>query len=83
VYLEFTIDAAWKQKQARKLVTTELLGKAAIPNLPYEKPDGTAVRMDRDYFGNKREEKNPFPGPFEFLQGGTQNLKVWPSESAP
>ena len=30
-------------------MTTELLGKAAIPNLPYEQPDGTPIRVNTDY----------------------------------
>jgi alpha-N-arabinofuranosidase len=78
VYLEIALDKVWKGRQQRKLVTTELLGKAAIPNLPYEKPDGTPIRIDTDYFGKKRAPKNPFPGPFEIPQGRKQNLKVWP-----
>ena len=37
-------------------MTTELLGKAAIPNLPYEQPDGTPIRVNTDYFGKPRNE---------------------------
>jgi alpha-N-arabinofuranosidase len=62
-------------------VTTELLGKAVIPNLPYEHPDGTPLRIDTDYFGKQRNEGNPFPGPFELPRGGKQDLKVWPVAS--
>ena len=77
-YLDLTLDQAWKAEQPRKLVTTALLGKAVIPNLPYEHPDGTPIRLDTDYLGKKRNEGNPFPGPFELSKDGNQMLKVWP-----
>ena len=78
VYLDITLDKAWSVEQTRKLVTTELLGKAAISDLPYEQPDGRPIRIDTDYFGKQRNEKNPFPGPFEISKDGKQMLKVWP-----
>jgi alpha-N-arabinofuranosidase len=81
LYLELTLDAAWKQEQSRKLVTTDSLGKAVIPNLPYENPDGTPVRINTDYFGDKRDKNNPFPGPFELLQSGKESFKLWPPGS--
>ena len=78
-YLELTLDKTWGTGPTRKLVTTALLGQAKIPNLPYEQPDGTPIRIDTDYFGKKRIAGNPFPGPFELPQGGKQMLKVWPA----
>lgn len=78
LYLELALDKSWNDKQQRKLVTTEFLGKATIPNLPYENPDGTPIRIDTDYFGNRRDPNNPSPGPFELSQDGKRNLKVWP-----
>ena len=77
-YLELALDKDWGTAQARKLVTTRLLGKAAVPKLPYEKPDGSPLRLNADYFGKPRAEANPFPGPFELPEGGTQRLRVWP-----
>ena len=62
-------------EQTRKLVTTDLLGKAVIPNLPFENADGSPIRLNTDYFGKKRDEANPFPGPFELPGGGKQCLK--------
>ena len=78
VYLHITLDQAWAARRSRQLVTTELLGKAVVPNLPFEKPDGSPYRLDTDYFGKKRTAANPFPGPFEIPGGGKQVLKVWP-----
>ncbi|MHC4692330.1 MAG: right-handed parallel beta-helix repeat-containing protein [Planctomycetota bacterium] len=78
VYLHITLDKTWLEKQPRRLITTELLGKAKIPNLPYEQPDGSRYHIDTDYFSRKRNTNNPFPGPFELDEGGKKVLKVWP-----
>jgi len=76
-YLELAVDPNWTKEQKRKLVTTELLGKARIPNLSYENADGMPLEIDTDYFGKKRNVANPFPGPFENASKGTMMLKVW------
>jgi alpha-N-arabinofuranosidase len=73
-YLEVQFDKAWAGERTRKPVTTDLLGKAAIPSLPYEQADGSPIRVNTDYFGKKRGEANPTPGPFE--SPGQGELKV-------
>ncbi len=78
VYLHITLDKAWGAEQVHALVTTESLGKAKIPGLPYVRPDDTPLSLDTDYLGAKRNAANPYPGPFELPEGGTQKLKVWP-----
>ena len=65
------------QKADTKLVSTELLGKAKVPGLPYESADGSSVVIDRDYLGKKRNEAAPFPGPFEDPGQGGVKLRVW------
>jgi alpha-L-arabinofuranosidase len=77
-YLTLSEDRAWPGEQKRRLVTTELLGNARIPNLPYENPDGSPLRVVTDYFGKQRDTGNPFPGPFEIVKAGPQTIKVWP-----
>jgi alpha-N-arabinofuranosidase len=77
-YLDITLDPSWNAEQVRKLVTTERLGKAKVPGCAFENADGSPLRIDTDYFGRKRNEQNPFPGPFEVVRGGHQILKVWP-----
>lgn len=65
-------------KQARtRFVTSELLGKAAVPGLGYENPDGSALEIATDYFGKERDKTKPTPGPFEGA-GDTQEINVWP-----
>ncbi|HEX42549.1 MAG TPA: carbohydrate-binding protein [Phycisphaerales bacterium] len=82
VYLHVKLDNAWARQQTRRPVTTEVLGKAKVPDLPYEHPDGSPYRIDTDYFGNRRDPDNPFPGPFELAGDTEQVLKVWPSAGA-
>ncbi len=81
VTLRMTLDKTWLEKQPHALVTSELLGKAKIPDLPYAQPDGKPYRIATDYFGNPRNAANPFPGPFELPAGGKQELKVWPVDA--
>jgi alpha-N-arabinofuranosidase len=75
-YLSLNSDAKWSSETKRKLVTTELLGKAQIPNVAFENADGSPLAVDTDYFGQKRDLANPFPGPFETPVNG--EVKVWP-----
>ena len=75
-YLNISLDKVWSQ-QTCQLVTTKLLGKAKIPGLFYEQPDGSPYRIDTDYFGRKRNINNPNVGPFEFTKTGKLTLKVW------
>ncbi|MCX6876834.1 MAG: right-handed parallel beta-helix repeat-containing protein [Verrucomicrobia bacterium] len=75
VHLQFTLGQAM-QKAATTLVTTDILGKARVPDLPYENPDGSPVRIDTDYFGRKRNPATPTAGPFENPGSGPLSLKV-------
>ncbi len=74
--LELTLDTAWAAR-SRALATTARLGKASIPNLPWEQPDGATIRVNTDYSGKPRNEASPFPGPFENPAAGRLVLKVW------
>lgn len=79
--LAVTLDPTWLTAQPHSLVTTELLGRAAIPNLPFERPDGTALRIDKDFSGRPRNAANPFPGPLERPKGGRQVVRIPASTS--
>jgi hypothetical protein len=70
----FAADAI---KAATQPVTTALLGRARVPNLPFENPDGSPLAIGIDYFGKPRSTINPSAGPFE--QAGTDQFKrrVW------
>ncbi|MBV8253156.1 MAG: right-handed parallel beta-helix repeat-containing protein [Chitinophaga sp.] len=77
IYLELSMDKSWLAGSQRKLVTTTSLHHAIVPDLPFENPDGSALRIDTDYFGKKRNTINPSPGPFEITTTGKQKLKLW------
>jgi len=74
--LEF--DSGWGGIPAGPLVTSELLGKALIPDQAFVQPDGSPFRLDRDFTGAARSGDDPSPGPFEARPGGRQSIKVWP-----
>ena len=82
-YLTLTEDEAWRTAHPRALVTSSILGKAVIPNCGFENADGSPLVIDTDYFGRARNAQNPFPGPFESFQNGTQTIKVWPKPASP
>ena len=74
-YLNLAVDPAWRTAVKRQAVTGAVLGKAVIPDLPFENPDGSPVNVATDYSGTQRNPDNPFPGPFENVKG---EIKVWP-----
>ena len=76
-YLEMKYKPDWNTERVRQFVTTRLLGRAAIPNARFERPDGGQIRIDTDYFGRKRKKSNPTAGPFECPEQSDLKLKVW------
>jgi len=64
-------------KMKLKTITTEILGKAIIPDLGFENNDGTPLIINTDFYGNKRNLKNPTAGPFEKSQNEKLSIKVW------
>lgn len=81
-YLSLTTKAAWREQAKRQPVTTAMLGKAKVPGLPYENPDGTPLAIDTDYLGARRDPAKPFPGPFESASDGAAEIRVWPKPAA-
>ncbi len=75
-FLTLRTREQWREAAGGQLITGRQLGKAEIPGLPFENPDGSEVRVDTDYFGRKRPADKPFPGPFEVPAAG--EIKVWP-----
>jgi alpha-N-arabinofuranosidase len=74
--LEITFGDDWTQDHKREVVTTERLGKAIIPDLPFERADGRPIILDTDYSGGAHNQLNPFPGPFEHPTGGRLTIKI-------
>ncbi len=57
-------------------VTTDVLGIAFEPELPFENPDGTPLCIENDFYGNPRPAGRMTVGPFEGLRDGKQKIKV-------
>ncbi|MCP4046719.1 MAG: xylosidase [Gammaproteobacteria bacterium] len=79
LYLHVNHDKAWLQRE-RSLVTTKMLGKAKTPDLPYLDYNGQMLVIDKDYFGNRRNTNNPYPGPLIESKKGRQTTRVWPKK---
>jgi alpha-N-arabinofuranosidase len=75
-HLEMRFDPAWIRARVRGLITSDTLGQAAIPKLPFVAPDDSPIRIDTDYFGKRRDESAPTPGPFEAPGAGALRLKL-------
>jgi len=76
VYLTYNVGESQSAPKTQP-INTALLGKTKISRQAYENPDGSPLKIDTDYFGNKRSESNPLPGPFEKPGKGIMKLKVW------
>ena len=80
-YLSLSSGKEWTLPPLAQIITLKILGKASVPNLPFEQPDGSPYHLDSDYFGKKRT--TPFPGPFTHPvpKAGDLKFKVWPAKS--
>jgi hypothetical protein len=76
VFLHITLDAD-AQNMTTKPVTTEILGLAKVPQARFENADGTAITINTDYFGKRRNPQAPTAGPFENPGDGALVIKVW------
>ena len=68
--VEWSVDPAWRSGPLRPVVTAERLGTAQVTGLPYEMPDGSPVKVDRDLSGALRTVANTLPGPVETSGSG-------------
>lgn len=74
-YLRLHTEPGWLHEAQRRIVTTESLGVTATAGHPFVHPDGSDLRVDRDYAGASFGE-TPFPGPFAAAVSG--EIRVWP-----
>ncbi len=76
IFLSLNIDKTLL-KMKNQVITSEILGKALIPDQAYVNPDTTPISIDKDFLGNSRSKRNPRVGPFENMDKGVQKIKVW------
>jgi alpha-N-arabinofuranosidase len=71
------IDADALLEQAKTCpITTALLGKARVADVPYDNADGSVLIIDFDFSGKERNGSEPTPGPFEKPGEGSINLQL-------
>ncbi len=66
-----------KNRSGNSIVNTAMLGKPKVTEEQFIRPDGKELMIDTDYFGKKRNHKNPTPGPFENIQETVFHLNRW------
>ncbi len=76
VYLSMTMPTL-PEGFKTDLVSSETLGEVQVAKQKFTDPDGSPIRVNTDYFGKPRDEKNPTPGPFENPVHGDLKIKVW------
>lgn len=76
-FLEINLDKSNIEEDKRRLVSTNNLSNAIVPNLPFENINSTKLVIDKDYNGMNRSASNPSPGPFEIKKSGIQKIKVF------
>lgn len=76
VFLDLIFDQQYYDLK-EDLITSELLGKTRVTKTLFDNPDGTPLKMDKDYFGHTRSMENAVAGPFVDLDKGSMSIKVW------
>jgi len=82
-FLDVTLDPIWPTAAHCKLITSDLLGLALIPKLPFQAADGSPILVDTDFSGSRRDSAHPFPGPFERPEGGRFSVEVFSADASP
>lgn len=75
IELIFYFDRAWYTTN-RFICSSETLGEAVVTQQRFDSPEGQAIHIDTDYFGNNRPI-HPFPGPYE-IKETEHRIKLWP-----
>jgi len=75
-YLHITLPPVLAGSKTQ-FIATQMLGESILAHQTFTNYDATPLRIDTDYFGNKRDEQNPTPGPFENIKEGRMILKLW------
>jgi hypothetical protein len=66
VYIKGAVPSRHETDGPRRIITSDILGKAFEPDQRFENPDGSEIVFDTDYYGKKRSGA-VIPGPFAEL----------------
>ena len=76
-YLSLTVEPDSLQVVPTRFITTSVLRNTITSKQAFTNPDGSAIKIDRDYTGAKRNRKRPCPGAFEIQKGNLKTCLVW------
>lgn len=77
-YINWNFGSVCPEVMSTKLITSDVLGKAKVPDMKFENPDGSPFIIDTDLLGAERNKVNPLPGPLEIRRTKAKYLKLWP-----
>ena len=65
------------------LITSKMIGKVPLADMPMEHPDGKPLDIASDFFGRPVVRTRVLPGPFQDLHEGKNNFTLWPKQTRP
>ena len=74
--LHLKVEKAWATEANSRAVTSDVLGLALIPQLPFRQPDDSPIHIATDYSGKARDARRPFPGPIEVNTTGSLSVPI-------
>jgi hypothetical protein len=77
VYLVSDISLQELSSFKGKSIDADRLGITQLTGFPFENPDGTPFKLEKDFFGNDRSA-SPIVGPIENVPS-SKRIKVWPN----
>lgn len=76
LWLEYQFDEAIDVAETLP-VSSRMLGSTLVSEAVFENRDGSPYVINKDFFGHVRPPERPGPGPFETLEGGIQEMRIW------
>lgn len=76
-FLRISVPMDSLKAVSTQLVDTHSLRKTVTTQQEFTNPDGSAMSVDRDYWGEKRNRRRPCPGAFEMQKYRNMEWLVW------
>lgn len=75
-YLELDVPLDSLHQLSTDMIRTAMLRKTVTTCQDFTNPDGSSIKIDKDYMGSRRNRKRPCPGPFE-IREKVMSYLVW------
>lgn len=76
-FLRISVSMDSLKAMPTQLVNTQSLRKTVTTKQEFTNPDGSAISVDKDYLGEKRNRRKPCPGAFELQKYRNMEWLVW------